>query len=144
MALVTLDYYRYTYYGEPVYDEDFPGLAVKAERLVTQITHGRAADFAALPAFQQEAVRQAVCAQIEYYALNGSQVAVNGDTGGNGWTVGKVHVNGSNSAWSVKNQAATMVCAAALSALEQTGLLYPAVPVADAPGPLLPGGWSMC
>ena len=139
MALVTLDYYRYTYYGEPVYDEDFPAMDAKAERLIVQITHGRAADFAALPAFQQEAVKQAVCAQIEYYALNGVDVSINGDTGGNGWTVGKVRVNGSGGTG--KKQAASMVCAAAIAALEQTGLMNPAVYTADAPGPFLPGGW---
>lgn len=132
MALVTLDYYRYTYFGEPVRDEDFPAMAAKAERLIIQITHGRAANFAALPASCQEAVKNAVCAEIEYYAINGTDIAVNGDTGGNGWSVGKVHVNGTSEAR--KMGASTMVCAAAIAALEQTGLLNCDVSAVDAPG----------
>lgn len=139
MALVTLDYYRYTYFGEPVRDEDFPAMAAKAERLIIQITHGRAANFAALPLAYQEAVKNAVCAEIEYYAINGTDIAVNGDTGGNGWTVGKVHVNGSNGAWTGRKQATTLVCAAAIAALEQTGLLNSDVVTVDAPG-----RWLIC
>lgn len=142
MAIVCWDYYLTKYMGEPISMEEFLRAEAKAERLITQITHGRAANFAALPAFQQEAVREAVCAQIEYYALMGLDVAINGDTGGNGWTVGKVRVNGTNSAWNAKNTGATMVCASAIAALEQTGLLNPQVGTLGDP-PLVGWPWGV-
>lgn len=145
MAIVDYTYYTDTYLGEPIASDDFPRAEAKAERLITQITHGRAANYAALPDFQQEAIKTAICAQIEYYAMMGTDVSVNGDTtGGNGWTVGKVHVGGRASSAAAANnkQGASMVCAAAIAALEQTGLMNPQVPCV---GPVLspwPWGWD--
>ena len=135
MAIVTYSYYTSTYLGETVAQDEFPQMEAKAERLITQITHGRAANFAALPIFQQQAVRDAICAQVEYYALNGVDISVAGETS-SGWTVGKVRVDGSSKACATG--AASMVCPAAVAALEQTGLLNGQVPTIDAPGPILP------
>ena len=132
MAIVEYSYYSDTYLGEPIAVSDFPRAELRAERLITQITHGRAANYAALPAFQQSAIRDAICAQVEYYALNGVDISISGETS-SGWTVGKVRVDGGN-----KNKATgavSMVCPAALAALEQTGLLNGQVPTVDAPGP---------
>lgn len=135
MSIACYEYYIATYMGEAVDEKDFPRMAVKAERVINQITHGRAAHFAALPSFQQEALRQAVCAQIEYYALMGTDVSVNGDTGGNGWAIGEMRINGTTSttASSKATGASTLVCAAAIAALEQTGLMNPQVPTAGEP-----------
>jgi hypothetical protein len=127
MAIVCIEYYKNTYFGEPIATAEFQRATTRAERAVIQITHGRAANYAALPEFQQAAIRDAICAQIEYYAINGTDVAVNGENGANGWTVGKVHVNGNAGNAALKNGASTMVCAAAIAALEQTGLLNPQV-----------------
>ena len=127
MAIVCIDYYNNTYLGEPIAPSEFQRAEAKAERAVTQMTHGRAAGYAALPAFQQAAIRDAICAQIEYYALNGTDVAINGENGGNGWSVGKVHVNGTQGGNSGRSSAASMICAAAVAALEQSGLLNPQV-----------------
>lgn len=137
MAIVDLAFYMTSYYGEPVDPCEFPRMEAKAERVINQLTHGRAADFAALPPFQQYAVRDAICAQIEYYSILGTDVSVTGDTGGAGWTVGKVHVNGGGSSNSGSTGASSMVCAAAVAALEQSGLMNPQVPVSEmAPYPL--------
>lgn len=126
MAIVCIEYYNNTYLGEPIATAEFQRATTRAERAVIQITHGRAANYAALSEFQQAAIREAICAQIEYYAINGTDVAVNGENGANGWTVGKVHVNGhANNA--ARAGASTMICAAAVAALEQTGLLNPQV-----------------
>lgn len=143
MAIVTYEYYSTEYMGEPIAETDFPRAEAKAERIVTQITHGRTADFAALPAFQQDAVKEAICAQIEYYSLMGTDVSVNGESGANGWTVGKVHVNGHAGNAALRNGASTMVCAAAVAALEQTGLMNPQV---DTIGelPRVPYPWGYC
>ena len=139
MAIVTFSYYSTVYNGEPIAEQDFPRAESKAERLVTQITHGRAANFAALPAFQQEAVREAICAQIEYYGLMGLDVSIAGELS-NGWTVGKVHVNGGSSGSATG--AASMACPAAIAALEQTGLLNPQVDTLGEP-PRVPWPWGV-
>ena len=136
MAIVDYSYYAETFLGEPVAEADFPRMEIRAERIIAQITHGRATEdnFAALHPFQQLAVREAICAQIEYYALNGTDVSINGETS-SGWATGKVtvHASGKTSG----NAGASMVCAAAIAALEQTGLMNPAVPVVGMP-PLAP------
>lgn len=143
MAIVTFEYYKDTYLGEPIAESDFPRAEAKAERLVNQITHGRAANFAALPAFQQAAVKEAICAQVEYYSLMGTDVSVNGDTGGNGWSIGSLHINGSWAASGKATGAGTMIGAATIAALEQTGLLNPQVETVGGP-PRVPYPWEYC
>ena len=64
MAIVNYAYYTQTYMGEAVAETDFPRLEARAERLISQITHGRAANYAALPVVMQEAVKTGICAQI--------------------------------------------------------------------------------
>lgn len=138
MAIVTYEYYTGTFLGEAVAESVFPQMEAKAERLVNQITHGRAANYAALPAFQQQAIQTAICAQIEYYSLVGVDVSVNGETA-SGWTVGKVRVDAGSKA--TASGAASMVGAATIAALEQTGLLNPQVPTLGEP-PRVPYPWG--
>lgn len=139
MAIVTYDYYTQTYMGETIAATDFPQFEAKAERLITQITHGRAAHFAALPAFQQAAIQEAICAQIEYYGLMGLDVSIAGETT-SGWTVGKVRVDGGSA--NKATGSVTMVSPSAIAALEQTGLLNPQVPtVGEPPRVGYPWGW---
>lgn len=124
MAIVTYAYYTGTYMGETIAEIDFPKYEAKAERLITQITHGRVANYDALPAFQQQAIKEAICGQIEYYELIGLDVSIAGETS-SGWTVGKVRVDSGKSGST--SGAVSMICAAALATLEQTGLLNPQV-----------------
>ena len=143
MAIVTFSYYNCTYMGETIAEKDFPRIEKKAERIISQITHGRAANFAALPAFQQEAIRTAICAQCEYYALMGTDISINGDTGTGGWAIGDMRINGRGSSGTTAKQeniAATMICAAAIAALEQTGLMNPQVETRGDPV-FTPWGW---
>lgn len=129
MAIVEYSYYSDTYLGETIAAEDFPKAEARAERLIRQITHGRSSDYDDLPAFQQEAIVNAICAQVEYYAVKGMDIAISGNSAG-GWTVGKVRVdNGGSSSFG----ASSMVCPAAVAELEQTGLLNPQVPVLGDP-----------
>ena len=133
MAIVTYAYYTSTYLGETIAQEDFPKYEKRAERIIDQITHGRATEesFAALPLFQQNAVKEAICAQIDYFELYGLDVAISGKTA-DGWTVGKVRVDGGKSA-SASVGARSMVSPSAFAALEQTGLLNPQVPTLGEP-----------
>jgi hypothetical protein len=135
-ALVTYLYYSKTYMGEPIAEDEFPRAEAKAERIIGQITHGRTANYDKLPAVLQQAIQTAICAQVEYYAMMGTDVSVNGDTGGGGWTIGKMHINGSGSSASSATGAASMVCAAAIAALEQTGLMNPQVTTVGEPSML--------
>lgn len=137
MAIVDYSYYSGTYYGETIAEADFPKYEARAVRLINQITHGRAANFATLPQFQQQAIKDAICAQIEYYVLNGIDVSVSGETS-SGWTVGKVKVDGSNKGGT--SGGPSMVCAAAIAVLEQTGLMNPQVATIGNP-PFMPWGW---
>lgn len=139
MSIVNYEFYTGIFLGEPIDIDDFPRAEARAERAIAQITHGRATaeTFAALPAFQQKAVKDAICSQIEYYALNGVDVSVNGETSA-GWTVGKVRVDGGDR--NKATGASSMLCAAAIAALEQTGLLDPSVPVFGMP-PQVPAWW---
>ena len=134
MAIVDYNYYSVTYGGEPIAETEFNRANIKAERIIRQITRGRAAEdtFAALPGFIQTAVKEAICAQIEYYAEVGTGVSVNGEAASE-WTVGKVHIGGGRQDSGQATGASTMVCAAAYSALEQTGLLEPSVPTLGEP-----------
>ena len=138
MAIVTLEYYKNTYLGEPIADADFPRAEARAERVITQITHGRAANYDALPEYQQAAVKEAICSQIEYYALYGVDVSISGRTS-DGWTVGKVRVDAGKQASATG--AASMVCPSAIATLEQTGLLKPQVDTLGEP-PRTPWPWG--
>jgi hypothetical protein len=69
----------------------------------------------------------------------GTDVSVNGDTGGNGWAIGEMRINGTSTVSSKATGASTLVCAAAIAALEQTGLMNPQVPTAGEP-PVVPWG----
>lgn len=138
MAIVTYDYYVNTYMGETIAQTEFPRMEARAERIINQITHGRAANYATLPTFQQDAITEAICAQLEYYAVDGIEISVSGKTA-DGWTVGKVRVDAGKSASATG--AVSMVCPSAIAALEQTGLLNPQVATLGEP-PQAPWPWG--
>jgi hypothetical protein len=129
MAIVSFEYYTSTYLGEPVDEADFPRYDLRAEMVIRNITKGATDRFDSMTEATQDAVKNAICAQIEFFSIYGIEVAVGGRTGG-GFTVGKVSVqNGSE----VKTGASSTVCPLALEFLEQTGLLNPAVETVDKP-----------
>ena len=141
MAIVSYEFYTQEYFGEPIAECKFAQYLAPAIRAVNLMTHGRAAHFAALHPVLQEAIRNAICAQISYYVTNGLEVSVNGNTAG-GWTVGKVRVDNGGSSGAGASSGRSMLCASAIAELEQTGLLNPDVPVVGMP-PNLPllGVW---
>lgn len=132
MALVTLDYYQNTYLGETVAAADFPRFELRAEELILGLIGKTETEASALPEALQTAVKKATCAQIEYFQEYGIGVAVYGKEAGGGFTVGKVSVNNGNSAGAASGSK-SMIAPAAISYLERTGLLYPAVPVVGMP-----------
>ena len=123
MAAVTFDFYMNTYRGDPAVTEaTFQRLEARAEDAVNALIRLRA-----VPAKWEKQYQKAICAQVEYYAIYGIEVASAGLME-NRFTVGKVSVTGGGA--SARSGGASMGSPQAVAYLEQTGLLNPAVPVA--------------
>lgn len=134
MAIVDAAYYITQYMGHDAPECDFPALEARAEDVIGAMTRWRvtADTIATLPALVQTLYKKAICAQIDFFALNGTESAVGEGNSGRGWTVGKVSVSGkSESEVSRAGAMSGAVSPLALSYLEQTGLMNPAVPVAS-------------
>lgn len=140
MSLVTYEYYTQTYIGEPVLEADFPRYDARAEDLILGLINKSAADILAITSQSvQEAVKKAICCQIEYFFEYGLSVAVYGKEAGGGFTVGKVSVNNGSAAAGASG-ARSMIAPGVYAYLERTGLLYPGVPTVGTP-PQVWGWW---
>lgn len=111
--------------GLSVATADFPQYEAWAERMISQITRGKVTEttFPQFPTLIQTAYQNAICAQISYFSVYGLDSAIAG-LSSSGFTVGKVSVN-ADARFPVGKQ--SMICPAAISYLEQTGLLNPQV-----------------
>lgn len=127
MAIVSLEYYTDEYMGEAIAEEEFPRYEKRAERII--LTMIKRDDISVLPPSTQGAVKDAICAEIEYLYEYGMGVATYGKEGGGGFTVGKVSVNEGKNA----KGASSMIASGVYMYLEQTGLLNPAVDTAAEP-----------
>jgi hypothetical protein len=81
-----------------------------------------------LPSLVQTLYRLSVCSQIDFLAINGVDSLTDGESSV-GFSVGKVRVDGKAKA-STGGAMSASISPAAISYLEQTGLMDPAVPVA--------------
>ncbi len=135
MAYVDYTYYTEDYVGEPVDETDFPRYEARASEAIDAVTRYQITGIDNLDSFTQGQVKKAVCAQVEYYASNGINLATDGFLADN-FTIGKFSANyGTGQS---KNGANT-VCVKAISLLEQTGLLNRQVQTVGQP--FLYGGW---
>ena len=127
-AIVDFAYYTGTYMGTEATETSFPALYAHASRVIGAMTRWQVTEenFATFPAFVQTLYRLAICSQVDFLSINGVE-SLN-TTGGVGFTVGKVRVDGYASARAGGALSAD-VSPAAVAYLEQTGLLNPAVPV---------------
>lgn len=139
MALVTEDFYKNEYYGEPIATEDFPRYESRAEDAVLGYIMLNATSVPCLPAGVQTLVKKAICAEIEYLWEYGITVLSFGQEAGGGFTTGKVSVHAGNSA-NVETGARSMIAPAVLVYLEQTGLLGRQVETIGMP-PRIGWGW---
>lgn len=121
MPYVDQDYYNTQYMGTPIPEEDFPRIAARASDIIDALTRQEVAarGLAAFPPLVQTLFRRAVCAQMEYLALNGIETATMGFTG-EGYTVGHVSVTGGGAN---ATGARSMACPAAVMLLGQAGLM---------------------
>ena len=76
MAIVSYEYYASTYLGESVSETDFPRYDLRAEMVIRNITKGATDNFDSMTEATQDAVKNAICAQIEYFSLYGVEVAL--------------------------------------------------------------------
>ena len=132
MAIVDFSYYYNVYLGKEANETDFPAMEARAEDIVGAMTRWQAteATIADLDPFQVTLVKKAICAQVDFFGVNGLDYIATGTSTGTGFTVGKVSVSGKSGSDLVRKGAmADYIAPMAMVYLEQSGLLNPAVPV---------------
>ena len=133
-AIVDYTFYYTVYMGTEADEASFPALCARAEDVVGAMTRWAvtADTIGDYPPLVQTLCKKAVCAQIDCFAVNGTETATGGGSDG-GWTVGKVSVTGRASAGTEAGRLAAAVSPLAISYLEQTGLMNPQVTTAQEP-----------
>ena len=125
MGVVDFAFYSTVYGGNDVEQASFPALCARAEDIVGAVTHW--VDVSDLPAIIQTLYKKAVCAQVDFLAINGIDSLNETETGG--FTVGKVTVQGkADKAAGKLNESVSPM---AISYLEQTGLMNPQIPTLE-------------
>ena len=130
MAIVDWTYYANVYHGAEATSDDFAALEARAEDVIGAMTRWQVMEdtVASLPLMTLVLVKKAICAQVDFFAVNGLD-SLSGSTG-TGFTVGKVSISGKSGSDLVRKGAmADYISPLVLMYLEQTGLLNPAVPV---------------
>jgi len=125
-AFVSYAYYTGTYMGTEVDQTSFPALCARAEDVIGAMTHWSVTpeSFQSLPSHIQTLFQKAICAQIDYFGINGTEIMA--DSGNGGFTVGKVSIHAK--ATSVRTGSLNgAVSPMAVAYLEQTGLMNPQV-----------------
>ena len=128
-AIVDFTYYKDTYKGTEADSTSFPALNAHASRVIASMTRWQVdeTNFAELPSLIQTLYKLAICSQIDYFAVNGVESIYDGENAV-GFSVGKVRVDGKAKA-SAGGAMSASISPAAISYLEQSGLMNPAVPV---------------
>ena len=141
-AIVDFAYYYNVYLGQEADQTSFPALCARALDVVGAMTRWAVTEenIDNLPAPIQTLYKKAICAQVDFFAVNGLDSVSISAGADNGFTVGKVSVHGRSGA-SATGRMSTSIAPLAVSYLEQTGLLNPSVPVTDWP---MLGGWFEC
>ena len=129
-AIVDFAYYTDTYKGTEAVPTSFPALYAHASRIVSVMTRWQVTEetFPDFPSIVKTQIQLAICSQIDFLAINGLD-DMNSGEGGGGFTVGKVTVHGTQASGKAGAMSAS-ISPAAISYLEQTGLMYPGVGVA--------------
>lgn len=119
-------YYSTVYMGKETDETSFPALCARAEDVIGAMVRWK--DPSTFTPFQMTMYKKAVCAQVDYFAVNGLESVAGSD--GRGFTVGKVSVNGVQAQSGASSGAmAHSLSNLVMMYLEQSGLLNPAVPV---------------
>ena len=126
MGVVDFTFYSTVYGGTDADAQTFPALCARASDIIGAVTHWAVDEttIVKLPAMIQTLYKKAVCAQVDFLAINGMDSLNETATGG--FTVGKVTVHGRANASGGKLQES--VSPLAIGYLEQTGLMNPQIP----------------
>lgn len=139
-AIVDYQYYYTVYMGSEADEASFPALCARACDVVGAMTRWKVTgdNIGTYPEIIQTLYKKAVCAQVDYFALNGLDSAMGGSP--TGFTVGKVSISGKSGSDLVRRGAmADCIAPQAIMYLEQTGLMNPQIDTArDMP---LVGWW---
>ena len=123
---VCFEYYNDIYLGQEADMASFPALCARAEDVVNALVRWQ--DPSTFTPFQMTLYKKAICAQVDFFAVNGLESAVGSD--GRGFTVGKVTVNGGQAQPGVSSGAMSgSLSPLVIMYLEQSGLMNPSVPV---------------
>ena len=127
-ATVDYAFYSTVYMGTEADEASFPALCARAADVVGAMIRWRDTETLADPVLTL--YKKAVCAQVDYFALNGFESVAGGSD--RGFTVGKVSVSGkSGNDLKATGAMSAHVSPMVLMYLEQTGLMYPGVPVVE-------------
>lgn len=127
-AIVDYGYYSNIYMGTEADQASFPALNAHASRVIGMMARWQVNEdnFETFPSLVQTLYRLAICSQIDFLAINGVESISGGEEVG--FSVGKVRVDGKSKS-SVGGAMSASISPAAISYLEQTGLMDPSVPV---------------
>ena len=128
-AIVDFTYYKDTYKGTEADATSFPALNAHASRVIATMTRWQVdeSNFAELPSIIQTMYKLAICSQVDFLSINGVE-SISGGEDSVGFSVGKVRVDGKSKS-SAGGAMSASISPAAISYLEQSGLMNPAVPV---------------
>ena len=129
MGVVDYTFYSTVYGGTEADSTSFPALCARASDVIGAVTHWVDESYIlTLPALYQTLYKKAICAQVDFLAINGTD-SLN-ETASAGWTVGKVTVHGKAST-SKGGALSESISPLAIGYLEQTGLMNPQVPTLE-------------
>lgn len=129
MGVVDYTFYTEVYGGTDVDETSFPALCARASDVVGAVTHWADENkVITLPAPIPMLYKKAICAQIDFLAINGTDSLNETATGG--FTVGKVTVH-AKAANGSAGRMAESISPLAISFLEQTGLMNPQIPTLE-------------
>ena len=130
MGVVDYTFYTTVYGGTDADSASFPALCARATDVVGAMAHWAVdeTNISKLPLLHQNLYKKAVCAQVDWFAVNGTDSVNESDE--NGFTVGKVTIHGTSGNKSGGKMSGN-ISALAIMYLEQTGLMNPQVPTFD-------------
>lgn len=129
MGVVDFEFYSTVYMGTDADQTSFPALCARACDIIGAVTHWVDENkVVTLPAPIPTLYKKAICAQIDFLAINGTD-SLNEIASG-GFTVGKVTVHGKASNPGA-GKLSESISPLAISFLEQTGLMNPQVPTLE-------------
>lgn len=129
MGVVDFTFYSSVYGGTDATAQTFPALCARASDVIGAVTHWVDENkVVTLPAPVPMLYKKAICAQVDFLAINGTDSLNENETVG--FTVGKVTVHGKANTGS-GGKLSESISPLAIGYLEQTGLMNPQIPTLE-------------